>query len=234
MEAYLKDCKKVEKICSQNESFSPIKSLEIIEKEMPSFLENCQQFYKKSNPEKNLIHFSKLIKKLSESKSNEEGRKSKKAFLRTLDLLEEKNPNLDLSFDNLDNKENDQIKITSKSSNSNQNNSLHREILQLKKREHGMIRKIDDLEKKLSMVLIDNNRHIRKTYQIQSQMLTKLDFDSSNLLQLNPYIEMNVGLKLYFWALYRRFHFFARTFDLFRKQFLRVRELPNVRFLFIS
>jgi hypothetical protein len=96
-----------------------------------------------------------------------------------------------------------------------------------------MLKKISNLEQRISLMMIKNNNHIRKTYEIQNELLSRSKFDSITLLELHPEIETRIDLKVYFWALYRRFNFFAKIFDLFRKKFLRVQESPKVIYFYL-
>ena len=230
---FLRDCKKIEKACSGSEASSPIQILKQLESDFPNFFTHCNKFYKKCSPETHLVHFTKLLRQISKSTPSKDFDDPESSLLRNLDLdmSESKASKVNLSFDNLDNldKTDDDNMIISTSVNKNPDFSqLDKEIILLKKREFKMLNRLSLLEKQMSIVMIENKNHIRKTYELQSELAMRSDFESLSLLQLHPIIEARVELKIYFWALYRRLHFFAKNIDIFRKQFIRVRETETV------
>lgn len=230
---FLKDCKKVEADCSKNLSSSPSKILKKLETNFPNFFKNCNKFYKKCNPEKHLINFTKLLRKMSKSTPNKTFDDPETSLLRNLDfdMSESKNSKLNLSFDNFDKTDNDDdnIIISSSGSKNFQVSRLTKEINLLKKREFKMVNRLGHLEKQVSLLMLDNKNHVRKTYELQSELVLRSGIENLTLLQLHPVIEARIELRIYFWALYRRLHFFAKNIDIFRKQFIRVREIRNVR-----
>ena len=229
-EQFLEKCKKVEKICKEKKACPPDEIIKQIAKDIPNFIENCNEYYQKSNPQKNLRNFNRVIRKIEKQQSKDENNRIPMFKFGVLGLDDDDKSDVELSFDNEDHpgESKDEVEIAFDPKNSKEQSYLYKELVQLKKREFGMLKKISDLEQKLSLIMLENSNHIRKTYEIQNELISRSKFDSPILLQLHPVIESKIELKIYFWALYRRLSFFAIIFDLFRKRFIRVKESVRV------
>jgi hypothetical protein len=232
LENFLIECKKVEEFCKKNESGSGTKTLQEIEKLFPDFFKNLNSNYQKCDPEKNLINFQKLLKKISNDSEKKSDTSQK--ILRNLELDKEgkKDQDLELSFDG-ENQTEVHPKPVKPSDSPNQTQSIQdvqKELGELKKRNFRLFNRVNMLEQKMSLLTMENNTHIRKTYNLQSELfLRSSGFDSLSLLELHPKIESNIHLKLYFWGMFRRLHFFARNCDLFRKKIIKVNVSKSVR-----
>ena len=99
--------------------------------------------------------------------------------------------------------------------------NLSEEVNILKKRNYDMFMKFSYLEKCYTQLKKETRYYYNRMKEVKDEVLLQRRFDSP-ILNLHPQIRGTSFLREYFFTLYRRLAFMARSLDMFRKNLVRV------------
>ena len=99
--------------------------------------------------------------------------------------------------------------------------NLSEEVNILKKRNYDMFMKFSYLERCYTQLKKETRYYYNRMKEVKDEVLLQRRFDSP-ILNLHPQIRGTSFLREYFFTLYRRLAFMARSLDMFRKNLVRV------------